>query len=177
MICSQCGMENRPDARFCARCGAPLTAEGAEWASAPSPSSPRMSPAAEGPEPASWSPPYPGVQAAPAEPISVPRRFPILRVLSILYKVLGGIGAAITLLLTIGTCILFIAGSPGMEGLEQELGTPLPLVSGVIGGLILGLITLVSGGLAAMALYAAGEFIALLLALEENTRAIIASLR
>ncbi|MFN3762117.1 MAG: zinc-ribbon domain-containing protein, partial [Anaerolineae bacterium] len=41
MICPQCGYENRPDARFCAQCGAPLTAGTVAWS--PSPVEPSFS--------------------------------------------------------------------------------------------------------------------------------------
>lgn len=179
MICPNCGTENRPDARFCAHCGFPLAPGGAERTPVPPPAPPQMSAMAAPPppEPAPWGPPYAGGRAAPAGPVSVPRRFPILRILSVIYKVLGGIAAAITVLTTIGICVLFTAGGGMLEGLERELGTPVPMVSGVVGGILFGLMALIYGGFIALFLFATGEAIALLLALEENTRAIIASLR
>ncbi len=162
MICPQCGTENRPGARFCAQCGAPLTAETVAWS--PSPAEPAFS------VPPPPPPPSPVIRAP--GPAAVEKRYPILRVLSVIYKVLGGIVAAFTILGVIGSCIVGIAGGTALGELERELGTPLPGIGGMLGGIIAGLIILLYGGFAALFLYAFGELISLFISMEENIRSL-----
>lgn len=157
MRCPKCGTENRPGARFCIGCGAPLPVDAeSETYAPPSP-------------PVSYQPAGVGV-GTPAAPVSVPRRFPILRVLSVIYKVLGGIVAAITLLGSLGFCAFGFAGGPMLRGLERQLGMPLPQEGGAVAGVITAIIVLLYGGFAALTLYGAGEGISLFIAIEENTR-------
>lgn len=163
MKCPQCGADNRPDARFCLQCGAPLAPE-AESETPAAPSVPK----------AIWEP-VNARAVAPAAPVAVPKRFPILRILSVIYKVLGGIVAAFTILGTLGSCIVGFAGIPMQEELERLWGSPLPATGGIIGGVLAGLFVLLYGGFIALTLYGAGEGIGLFIAIEENTRAIAAS--
>lgn len=160
MICPNCGTDNRPGARFCAKCGAPLTAETVAW------SPPPAEPAFSLPPP----PPSP-VMAAPG-PLSVEKRYPILRILSVIYKVLGGIVAGLTLLGVIGVCIAGIAGGSALGNLGREFGTPMPGIGGAVGGIIAGLSLLLYGGFIAVTFYAFGEMISLFISMEENIRSI-----
>ncbi len=133
MICPECGTDNRPGARFCARCGAPLAAETVAW------------------------------------PVAVQKKYPILRALSTIYKVLGGIVAVLTTLGAIGFCIAMMVGGAATVGLERELGTPLPgIASGIVGGLFV----LLYGGFIAVTLYAFGEMVSLFISMEENIRSL-----
>jgi len=160
MICPECRTENRPGARFCAQCGAALPAEAA--VRTPSPAEPAF---AAPPPPL---PPYP----VHAGPVAVQKRYPFLRVLSIIYKVLGGIAAALTILGAIGICVVMIAGGAALGDLERELGTPLPGIGGVAGGIIGGLFVLLYGGFIAVTLYAFGEMLSLFISMEENIRSL-----
>lgn len=160
MICPECGTDNRPGARFCARCGAPLPAESADWTPPPA-------------APAYAAPPPPPVPApVPAGPIAVQKRYPILRTLGVILKVLGGIVAALTILGAVGICIAGIAGGAALGDLERELGTPLPGIGGVAGGIIMGLFVLLYGGFAAITTFASGEMVSLLISMEENIRSL-----
>ncbi|MFN3762518.1 MAG: hypothetical protein ACK4WK_04860, partial [Anaerolineae bacterium] len=89
------------------------------------------------------------------------KRYPILRVLSVIYKVLGGIVAALTALGAIGVCIAGIAGGSALGDLGRGFGTPMPAIGGVVGGIITGLFLLLYGGFIAVTLYASGEMISL----------------
>lgn len=160
MICPECGTDNRPGARFCARCGAPLPAESAEWTSPPA------APAFAAPPP----PPMP--TPVPAGPIAVQKRYPILRVLGVIFKVLGGIVAAFTILGAVGICIAGIVGGTFLGDLERQLGTPLPGLGGVAGGIIMGLLVILYGGFIAITLFASGELISLFISMEENIRSL-----
>ncbi len=162
MICPQCGTDNRPGARFCAQCGAPLTAETAAWSPSP------VEPAFSVPPP----PPPPSPMIPAPGPVAVEKRYPILRVLSVIYKILGGIVAAFTILGAIGSCIVGIAGGAALGELERQLGTPLPGIGGVVGGIIAGLIVFLYGGFIALFLYAFGELISLFISMEENIRSL-----
>jgi hypothetical protein len=104
--------------------------------------------------------------------VPVERRYPALRVLSGLYKVLGGIVGALTVLGALGACIFGIAGGAAMGALEQELGTPIPGIGGVVGGVVTGLLILLYGGSIAVTLYAGGELVSLLISIEENIRSV-----
>lgn len=162
MICPNCGTDNRPGARFCAKCGAPLVAETVAW------TPPSGEPGFAAPPP----PPPPAPAPAYAGPVAVEKKYPVLRVLSVIYKILGGIVAAFTILGAIGSCIVGIAGGAALGELERELGTPLPGVGGAVGGIIAGLIVLLYGGFAALFLYAFGELISLFISIEENIRSL-----
>lgn len=164
MICPECGTDNRPGARFCAKCGAPLPTETVAWAP-PSPDEPAF---AAPPPP----PPPPMPTPIPAGPVAVQKRYPILRVLSVIYKVLGGIVAALTVLGAISFCIAGIAGGTALGDLGRELGSPLPGIGGVAGGIIGGLIVLLYGGFIAITLYAFGEIVSLFVSIEENIRSL-----
>ncbi len=100
------------------------------------------------------------------------KRYTALRIIATVYKVLGIITGAITLLAVLGICASSLLGGAMLDRFN-DLGRsgPWGLFSGAMGGLIAGLAGIVYGGGLALTLYAAGEGISLLIALEENTRA------
>jgi hypothetical protein len=99
--------------------------------------------------------------------VTVEKRYPVLRVLSVVYKVLGGIVAGLTVLGTLGVCIAGIAGGAALGNFGRDLGLP---IAGVLSGLVTGLVVLLYGGFAAVTLFGAGEMISAFLSIEENTR-------
>lgn len=94
-------------------------------------------------------------------------RYPVLRVVAIIYKVLGILLAILTVL---GACIAPFTGGFSLSpaGLGRGMGG-----LGIIGGLVTGFIILLYGGFSALFLYAAGEVLVLLTDLEANTRATV----
>lgn len=101
------------------------------------------------------------------------QRFRVLRIISTIYKVLGGLAALLTLLLIIGGCLASVFGGAVLGSLFNGRGGS-GLLEGMVGGLIqafiVSIISLIYGGGAAVTLYAFGEGIELLLSLEANTR-------
>ncbi|MFQ5922820.1 MAG: hypothetical protein ACE5M4_08250 [Anaerolineales bacterium] len=99
-------------------------------------------------------------------------RYRALNIISTIYKVLGGIIGVITLLLVLVICASSVLGGAAIDSLGREFGNGggSGLLGGVFGGLLLSLVTILYGGLIAVTLFAIGEAIDLLLALEENTR-------
>ncbi len=91
-------------------------------------------------------------------------RYPVLRVVAVIYKVIGVILAILTL---IGACSMPFIGNSVIRsaGLGEMRGM------GFFGGLVSGLLILLYGGFGALFLYAAGEIFTLLIDLEANTRA------
>jgi len=157
MICPNCGTDNRPGARFCAKCGASLISETVAW-SPPTPA-PDFSAAPSAPPPVSFSPPI--------TPVTVEKRYPVLRVLSVVYKVLGGIVAGLTVLGVLAACIGGIAGGAALRNFGEDLGLP---IGGVVGGVVSSLFILLYGGTGAVTLFGAGEAVSAFLSIEENTR-------
>jgi hypothetical protein len=102
-----------------------------------------------------------------------------LRIIGTIYKVLGGIAAVITILSALGICVSSVFGGAALNEWSREYGGigSLGLFGGVLGGLIGGLVAIITGGLTAIGLYAMGEGVYLLLAIEENTRSTAALLR
>jgi hypothetical protein len=88
------------------------------------------------------------------------QRYTALRTIGSIYKILGLIAAGVTALAVLAICV------GGSGGARSALG----LFGGALGGLIGSLFVLIYGGGIALTLYAAGEGVFLLLALEENTR-------
>jgi len=107
------------------------------------------------------------------------KKYTALRTIGNIYKILGIIVGAITLLLALFVCGGSLLGGTLMDGLSQGLGDTggFGFFGGLFGGLLMGLFVIIYGGGLGITLYAAGEGIYLLLALEENTRATAALLR
>lgn len=99
--------------------------------------------------------------------MSVPQRFGVLRLIGTLLKVVAWIVlvGSILLALTAGLVGPIARQFMGDAGLQAEL-----LSLGGAGGLIAGVLLMVTGIVLFLALYAAGENIFLQLAIEENTR-------
>lgn len=101
------------------------------------------------------------------------KRYRALRIVGTLYKVLGVILLIIAVISAIGVCVSGFLGSAAFQGFQnlepslQGLGT----LGSMVGAVIIGLGTLVGGGLGGLTLFATGEGIYLLIAIEENTRA------
>lgn len=163
MICPNCGTDNRPGARFCAKCGAVLASETVAW------TPPMEEPSFAAPPP---PPPPAPMPVGPATPGTVEKRYPILRVLSVIYKVLGGIVAAFTLLGALASCIVGIAGGALLGDLGRELGVPMMDTGGIVGGIVGGLLVLLYGGFFAVTLFGAGEMVSLFISVEENLRSL-----
>jgi hypothetical protein len=105
----------------------------------------------------------------------VPKRFGVLRFIGGFYKVVGIIIAVITLLSALGFCLTSVLGTSILGGVMQQLGngSSMPLLAGaggVLAGVIGSLVMIIFGSIGALGLYAIGELIFLLIALEENTR-------
>lgn len=104
------------------------------------------------------------------------KRYTALRVLGTIYKVLGGIVGVITILLVLAICAFSVLGGAAMDTLGREFGGDTGfagVLSGFLGGLIISVVVIIYGGWLAVTLYATGEGVYLLLALEENTRATV----
>lgn len=102
------------------------------------------------------------------------KRYGVLRFISGFYKVIGIIVGVLTVLSAVGICATSVLGSSFLGSLTQNVqGTAIPLAagaSGVVAGIIGGLVTIFAGALSALGLYAFGELISLVISLEENTR-------
>jgi hypothetical protein len=108
------------------------------------------------------------------------KRFTALRILGTIYKILGIIVGLLTVLGLIAICAGGALGAGSLRTLSRAQGLGLPL-GGVLGTSLgsgaalagMGAVLLVYGLVAALTLYALGEGIYLLLAVEENTRATV----
>lgn len=95
-------------------------------------------------------------------------RYPVLRVVATIYKVLGII---VTVLTVLGACSV-----PFMGGLPfNQAGSGREMIE-FTRRLVIGLIILFYGGFSALFLYAAGGVLTILIDLEANTRATAAFL-
>jgi hypothetical protein len=101
------------------------------------------------------------------------KRYSALRTIGTVYKILGVIAGIITLLVTLSICVTSIFGTPifynmmhqyGSSGMGRSFGS-------VFVGIIASLLAIVYGGGLTVTLYGFGEGVYLLIALEENTRA------
>jgi hypothetical protein len=102
------------------------------------------------------------------------KRYGALRVIGTIYKVLGFLAAAFTILTALALCATSVLGGAAMGNLGRDLDLgprARGLMGGVVGGLVGGVVSILWGGGLAVTLYAMGEGVYLLLALEENTRA------
>jgi vacuolar-type H+-ATPase subunit I/STV1 len=108
------------------------------------------------------------------------KRYRALRVIGTIYKVLGGIAGIVTILLALGICATSVLGGAAMDEFSREFGGDIGipgLLSGFLGGVIGTVLVLIYGFGFSVTLYALGEGVYLLLALEENTRATVALLQ
>jgi len=100
------------------------------------------------------------------------KRYRALRIISTLYKIAGGVVLAFALLAAVGLCLAGVLGGTAIEGLGRDFSDlrGLGVMGSAAGGILVGLGVMISGGLSGLTLYATGEGIALLIAMEENTR-------
>lgn len=101
------------------------------------------------------------------------KRYGALRTIGTIYKVLGALAAVVTIALLIGVCLTSVLGGAAADSLSRQLGSDVGLgglFGGVLGGILGGVFVIIYGGGAALTLFAVGEGIDLLIALEENTR-------
>ncbi len=102
------------------------------------------------------------------------KRYGALRTIATIYKVAGIIVLIITIISILGICASSVLGGSLFSRLSNQYGnfpSPGDTIGGVVGGLIASLVSILTGGGLALSLYAIGEGIYLLLAMEENTRA------
>ncbi len=98
------------------------------------------------------------------------KRYTGLRTIGTIYKILGGLAGIITILVALGFCAFSLMAGASPSSLNRELAAA-GLMGGVISGILGSVFVIIYGGGIALTLYAAGEAIYLLIALEENTRA------
>lgn len=105
------------------------------------------------------------------------KRFKALRFMGTLYKILGVINGVATLILAVGICAVSVLGGAGLSDFAGQYGVHGTEILGALGGVLLGGVVLILGSLSAISLYALGEGVYLLIAIEENTRAVATRLQ
>src|SRR5689334_12080093 len=100
------------------------------------------------------------------------RRFTALRTIGTFYKALGIIAGILTILITLSICGISLSSGALLGRLARNAPSVgfLSLVSSGAFGIVSAIVALIYGGGIALSLYALGEGIYLLLAVEENTR-------
>jgi hypothetical protein len=101
------------------------------------------------------------------------RRYKALRFLGRIYQIIGIIIGILTVVAIIAGCVGIVIGGVGLNRFSREFGSLMPgtMMGGTVAGLVGLVLALLYGGIAALTLYAIGEAIFVLLAMEENTRA------
>jgi hypothetical protein len=97
------------------------------------------------------------------------KKFRVLRIIGTLWKILAWIVLVGGIISSLGILVLSIFGGGVMQQLGQQAGQGAFLFNAV-GGIIGFVVGLISSAFYFLILYAAGEMIYLLLAIEENTR-------
>jgi hypothetical protein len=106
----------------------------------------------------------------------VEKRFTVLRIIAAIYKVLGWIILVVGTLVSLGIFISGLIGGAGMAQFMQRNAPLGPLMGGVLGGLVAGAFSFLLTLIYFVFTYGVGEIIYLFIAVEENTRAMSASL-
>jgi hypothetical protein len=101
------------------------------------------------------------------------KRYRALRIIATFYKIAGALVLVFALLAAVGLCLAGVLGGTALESLSSDLGDMrgMGLMSSALGGIIAGLGLLIGGTVSGLTLFATGEGISLLIAMEENTRA------
>jgi hypothetical protein len=100
------------------------------------------------------------------------KRYQAMRILARIYQIVGIVIGAITLLAVLAGCVGLLVGGAGLGRTYRDFGWMWPgSMGGTVAGIIGLSIGLLYGGLISLTLYAFGEGIFVLLAMEENTRA------
>lgn len=109
------------------------------------------------------------------------KRYRALRFLARIYQILGILIGIIVLVAVIGSCVALAVGGGRLGQLERDFNWRgmggIGVIEGTLAAVIGGVIAILYGGIAALTLYAVGEAIMVLLAMEENTRATTSLLR
>ena len=101
------------------------------------------------------------------------KRYRALRLIGTAYKVIGVIALALTVLAALAVCGISTFSGAAIGSWAEEYGADQMLggfLGGAVGGAIAGLLILLYGGAMGAGLFALGELVYLLLAVEENTR-------
>jgi len=101
------------------------------------------------------------------------KRYGALRIIGTIYKVLGIVAGALTIIAIIAFCATAVFGGTALGRDRSGFGSSLlpGMMGGVLGGVVGGAIAILYLGGLAVTLYAFGEGIYLLIALVANTRA------
>jgi len=105
------------------------------------------------------------------------KKFTILRIVSTLWKILAWIVLVVGILSSIGALLVSGLGGTFLPDLMRQMGMgemPVSPAMGWIGGIIALFGTLFATVVQFLGLYALGEFISLMLSIEENTRQLVA---
>jgi hypothetical protein len=99
------------------------------------------------------------------------RKFRVLRIIGTLWKVLAWIALVVGTLSALGVFLVGVLGSGGVvwRYLGQDPGV-MPAALGLVSGIAGGIVGLIAAIIYFLILYAVGELVFLLLAIEENTR-------
>jgi hypothetical protein len=100
------------------------------------------------------------------------KKFSALRTIGTIYKVVGVILAILTILGSIGFCILGFTGGAIFQSAASQFGggSNMSGAGAGIAGVLAAIWLLIMGAIASLSTYALGEGIYLLIDLEENTR-------
>ena len=106
------------------------------------------------------------------------KKFKALRFVGTIYKVIGIIAGVLTIIGSLGFCLISILGGSVINSVLNSVSNygggsssgPAGLFGGILGGVIIGGIILLYGGITSITLYALGEGIYLFIGIEENTR-------
>ncbi|NLE46514.1 MAG: hypothetical protein GX620_17495 [Chloroflexi bacterium] len=98
------------------------------------------------------------------------KKFKVLRFIGLVWKILAWIVLVVGILTAIGALLTSIFGGGMLSQFAQQQGQWAPWMFGALGGVLLFVATLIGTVIQFLMLYAVGELIFLLLAIEENTR-------
>ena len=98
------------------------------------------------------------------------RKFTAIKAMGTAYRILGGIVAVLTVIGAIGFCAMGYLGNTTLDFLLALVGFSGAKIWSIVAGLILGGLTLISGGAMAVTFFGLADGVSLMLALEENTR-------
>jgi hypothetical protein len=101
------------------------------------------------------------------------KRYRALRIVATFYKIIGVILLIVAVISGIGVCVSGFLGGAAFQGLQnlEPNVQGLSAIGSAVAGALVALGTLIGGGLGGLTLFATGEGIYLLIAIEENTRA------
>ncbi len=101
------------------------------------------------------------------------KKYRALRIVGMVYKIIGTIILIVTIIGAVGTCLSGILGGALLSGITDQVKSDLQMAgsgSMAIIGIITGFVILLWGIIVGVTTFAAGEGIYLLIDIEENTR-------